>query len=271
MTEEDVRETVMQAFLAAAGEWGGTDTVFDTLDLTKAGGAVHKAGNGNTAAPASDSITTAADVPVLVQELLLAGPEESVRSGASPSASGIDVSSILEEASAAQAATQRTAASSAATKSQSTQSGSGDSTAEVIARTALSVLSLGTAPLISGILRLFGGGDPAPPAPLIPYALPPSIQFDAVNPSGSNRFEFASYDQQGLPRIAGGSGEAEAGKATSSQAAIPASQPVGSPQVTIQVNAMDSRSFLDHSSEIAQAVREAMLNMHSLNDVVSDF
>ena len=42
------------------------------------------------------------------------------------------------------------------------------------------------------------------------------------------------------------------------------------PQVTIQVQAMDSRSFLDHSAEIAQAVREAMLNMHSLNDVVND-
>ena len=40
--------------------------------------------------------------------------------------------------------------------------------------------------------------------------------------------------------------------------------------ITIQVQAMDSRSFLDHSTEIAQAVREAMLNMHSLNDVVND-
>jgi hypothetical protein len=33
---------------------------------------------------------------------------------------------------------------------------------------------------------------------------------------------------------------------------------------------MDSRSFLDHSHDIASAVREAMLNMHSLNDVVND-
>jgi len=40
--------------------------------------------------------------------------------------------------------------------------------------------------------------------------------------------------------------------------------------VTVQVQAMDSRSFLDHSAEIARAVREAMLNMHSLNDVVSE-
>jgi hypothetical protein len=33
---------------------------------------------------------------------------------------------------------------------------------------------------------------------------------------------------------------------------------------------MDSRSFLDHSSEIAQAVRDAMLNLNSINDVVND-
>jgi hypothetical protein len=33
---------------------------------------------------------------------------------------------------------------------------------------------------------------------------------------------------------------------------------------------MDSRSFMDHSYDIARAVREAMLNMHALNDVISD-
>jgi hypothetical protein len=41
-------------------------------------------------------------------------------------------------------------------------------------------------------------------------------------------------------------------------------------QITVNVQAMDSQSFLDHSSEIAQAVRNAMLNMSSINDVVSD-
>jgi hypothetical protein len=32
----------------------------------------------------------------------------------------------------------------------------------------------------------------------------------------------------------------------------------------------DAQWFMDHSSEIAQAVRSAMLNLSSLNDVVSD-
>ena len=33
---------------------------------------------------------------------------------------------------------------------------------------------------------------------------------------------------------------------------------------------MDSRSFLDHSDEIANAVREAVLNSHSLRDVLTE-
>jgi len=40
--------------------------------------------------------------------------------------------------------------------------------------------------------------------------------------------------------------------------------------VIVQVNAMDSRSFLDHKDEIAQAVREAVLHSHCLNDVLSE-
>ena len=41
------------------------------------------------------------------------------------------------------------------------------------------------------------------------------------------------------------------------------------PQVTVNVNAMDSQSFMDHSADIANAVREAMLNMHPINGVVA--
>jgi hypothetical protein len=33
---------------------------------------------------------------------------------------------------------------------------------------------------------------------------------------------------------------------------------------------MDARSFLDRSGDIAAAVREAMLNSNSINDVVSE-
>lgn len=39
--------------------------------------------------------------------------------------------------------------------------------------------------------------------------------------------------------------------------------------ILVQVQAMDSQSFMDHSNDIAQAVRQAMLNLHSVNDVIS--
>jgi hypothetical protein len=47
------------------------------------------------------------------------------------------------------------------------------------------------------------------------------------------------------------------------------SQANSAPQITVNVNAMDSQSFMDHSTDIANAVREAMLNMHPINDVVA--
>jgi hypothetical protein len=41
-------------------------------------------------------------------------------------------------------------------------------------------------------------------------------------------------------------------------------------QITINVQALDARSLMDRSSDIAAAVRHAMLNLNSINDVVTD-
>jgi hypothetical protein len=51
--------------------------------------------------------------------------------------------------------------------------------------------------------------------------------------------------------------------------ARPAAQ--SAPLVTVQVSAMDSRSFLDNSENIARAVREAILNSRALADVVGEY
>ena len=40
--------------------------------------------------------------------------------------------------------------------------------------------------------------------------------------------------------------------------------------MTVNVQAIDSRSFLDYSDAIAAAVKKAMLDSNSLNDVVSE-
>jgi hypothetical protein len=107
---------------------------------------------------------------------------------------------------------------------------------------------LGMAPLIGGLISLFSGGAEEP-TPLMKYALPATVNFQAAEAGG--RITTAEYDQTGMPRAA------------APATAAPA-------QVTVQVQAMDARSFLDRSGDIAMAVRDAMLNLNSINDVVND-
>jgi hypothetical protein len=130
-------------------------------------------------------------------------------------------------------------------------------------------------PLIVGLLGLFGGGGtPAPPT-LEKYAMPERQYFEGAD-TGSD-VSGADYDQMGMPRAY--SAAPDGGSAQSSGSASPGSSGSGAPsgpsgagatQITVNVQAMDSQSFLDHSNEIAQAVRAAMLNSNSINDVVNN-
>ena len=45
----------------------------------------------------------------------------------------------------------------------------------------------------------------------------------------------------------------------------------GGAQVVVQVQAMDSRSFLDHTPEIAEAVKRALLESNGLRDVLGEY
>ncbi|MEO8049695.1 MAG: hypothetical protein ABI833_04700 [Acidobacteriota bacterium] len=108
---------------------------------------------------------------------------------------------------------------------------------------------LGLAPLVSGIASLFGGGDSSTPAALPNYMAPLPIHLDAgFSEGGGGPF--------GVDRAQGGGPRA----LTNSPA----------PQITVQVHAMDSQSFLDHSGDIALAVRQAMLQSNVLNDVIRE-
>jgi hypothetical protein len=129
-------------------------------------------------------------------------------------------------------------------------SGSADTIAKV-ASTLTGGLLGGLSPILSGLMSLFGSGGPSTPTPLTAYIPPPSLQFQAANGPGAT-VEGADYGQSGTPRA----------MSSAPQQSIP--------QITVHVQAMDSQSFMDHSHEIATAVREAVLNMHSLNDVISD-
>jgi hypothetical protein len=104
-------------------------------------------------------------------------------------------------------------------------------------------------PLLGGLLSLFGGGGQTL-ATQAPFMLPAPVQSQAgLTSSAPGQVVPVSYGQTGEPR------------AQSANA---------SPQVTIQVSAMDSQSFLDHSDDIAMAVKQAILNSSSLIDVISD-
>ena len=112
---------------------------------------------------------------------------------------------------------------------------------------------LGIGSLISGLADLFGGGDGGTALPaLTPYSRPLPIHLDAgfSDASGVSAFGVDAA-QGGLPRpITNGAAAA--------------------PQIMIQVQALDSQSFLDHSNDIALAVRQAMLETTVLNDVIRE-
>jgi len=91
------------------------------------------------------------------------------------------------------------------------------------------------------------------------YELPQAVHLDAGLMAGRSVAP-VSYAQNNLVRADVASQSAETARTTAT--ALPAIQ--------IQVNAMDSRSFMDHSDEIAQAVRTAMLRSHAINDVISE-
>lgn len=165
------------------------------------------------------------------------------------------------------------------------------------AQTAGGVLSsiaksvFGLAPLVSGISKLFGGGEQAAPPPLVEYNWPEPVNIEAgLTPAGT--INVMDYGQGDLPRLMAAAQAMAAGegrrweteplvwddRGTASAAVTPGDGPeggaaagrIGGPQVTVQVQALDTRSFLDHSDEIARAVREAILSSHTLNDAMQE-
>ena len=103
-------------------------------------------------------------------------------------------------------------------------------------------------PLVSGIASLLGGGSATPAA--LPIYTPPS-------PVSINAVVSAPPPQSSAA-------------ASSVSPSSPAGRQAPAPQITVNVNAMDSQSFMDRSNDIASAVRAAMLNMHPINDVVAE-
>lgn len=116
-----------------------------------------------------------------------------------------------------------------------------------LAGTIGSVIGGGLSPLITGFEGLFDGGSKKTPSPLPLYSAPQSIQLQSAVRGGV--ISSADSNQSGLPRSTSSSGQ---------------------PQVTMNIQAMDTQSIMNRSSDIASAVRQAMLQSHPINDVVAD-
>ncbi|MCG8650846.1 MAG: hypothetical protein MI861_13490 [Pirellulales bacterium] len=105
----------------------------------------------------------------------------------------------------------------------------------------------GLGPLASGVARLFGGGGEREEPVLPTLETPPARDSSLANSPGP---------VQALRQVERGAGD-------SVRTTSPA-------QVVVNVSAMDARGFLDRSDDIAAAVRDAMLRMHAVNDVVEE-
>ena len=132
--------------------------------------------------------------------------------------------------------------------------------AGTVAREAVSTLrnagGLGVlgSPIVGLLSALLGKRNETAAPPLTAFSLPSPVNEDlGVSAASQGGLEPVSYNADGLPRTPQPSG-----------AAAPAAN------ITIQVQTMDSRSFLDNSDQIARAVREAMLHSHALNDVIGE-
>jgi hypothetical protein len=182
---------------------------------------------------------------------------QSVTSGIDAAVTGSSLSPALAEAASEIAKLrevyQRQADLIAANTQALSNAGSGGaSIAGKVASTATGALGSGLgllSPIVSGLLGLFGH-HASTPTPLPVYTPPAPVAVDAVLRSGST--------------------PAPAAAPVATAAPAPAVQPAYAPQITVNVSAMDSRSFLDRSTEIASAVREAILNNHPINGVISD-
>jgi hypothetical protein len=109
----------------------------------------------------------------------------------------------------------------------------------------------GVGPLVAGLMKMFGSDEPEPLPPLEKFSAPPPVSVEA-GLTQDRRYSGIRYGTSGTP------------EATNTQSRT-ASE---SPTIQVNIQAMDSQSFLDRQDDIARAVREAMLHSSSLNDVV---
>ncbi len=141
---------------------------------------------------------------------------------------------------------------------------------------------LGVGQLLSGAIGLLGLGSSSKTLPpLQRFTLPDPQQLVATIPHAPKLLPVPSTVRTGSTAIASDSqtrsplpqshAEGSRGSSSGLTGSTPGGQLANSGhQVHVHVSAMDTQSFMDRSSDIAKAVKNAMLQSSSLNDVISE-
>lgn len=100
-------------------------------------------------------------------------------------------------------------------------------------------------PILAGLLRLFGGGQETAAVP--PEAVrPAAARLDVGYRNGGDGYFQVDRDASGIVR---------------------AGFPVGAPAVVVNIDAIDSRSFLERTPEIAEAVKRVILEAEGMKEL----
>jgi hypothetical protein len=253
METNDLERTLLEviggnrAQSPAGSVWGATGNAIASIEPDSAGGGQTLRILGNGAGGAT-SVGGEVGQSSSVDWLMGAQDQSAITEGLSRLRDGMDQLRITT-LSQMESVTANTDAVAQNTASQGSKGG--NSTVSALGKIFSPLLkATGISPVISGIAHLFGGGE-TESVPLTRYVAPAPIHYEGVIASAAQR------NSPGADSTASQSGTGGSG---------------GSSAATIQVNVqtMDSRSFMDHSDQIASAVRDAMLRSHALNDVVSE-
>lgn len=182
----------------------------------------------------------------LASRLAASAAQAGYASGLNLAAAGTGVAPDLTKASAT--------ASTAASKTNSGSTGEGE--ASTIAQSTKPLTGLLGAmanlnPIVAGLMRIFGGRSSVQTVEtLTKIDRPETVRYQG-GVSGQTGWSMGEidYSANGMPRAVNG---------------------LGQTPVVVQVQAIDSRSFLDHRDEIASAVRQALLESHGLGDVMRE-
>ena len=107
----------------------------------------------------------------------------------------------------------------------------------------------GAQEFLSGLLLFSGGGGEQEAVPLTKFSFPDQTRTDlAASLRNDGQSSSVRTDAFGLTQAA----------------------PVVQPSIQISIQALDARSILDRSDDIAAALKQAMLSNHEINDNLNE-